>query len=410
MIFTRWISSYFAKHDSAKLLPGLDFLVVSICTVAFALTVLGTCGSLLGSRAAGTRDFVEYWASGHQLAHHANPYDGNAVLGLEHLAGFPFGHPVLMMPNPPSALLLVLPLGFLSPMAGELLWLVLLLACLVASVQMVWVMHGSPKNELYFLGYSFAPALVCLIAGQVSLFVLFGLVLFLRLHQSRPFLAGISLWLCMLKPHLFLPFGVALLAWVVITRKYKILVGVAAALGFSIVVALILDPLVWVHYGQMMSAARVDRVPIPCVSIMLRRILSPNTIWLQYLPAVFGCIWALAYFRRHRDEWDWIEHGSPLMLISVLVAPYTWFMDQAILIPALLHAVYLSRSRNLIAVLALASAAIEVGIIRGVPPLHSPFYIWTAPAWLIWYLYATRTRPATLRYDTSLLANGLMGE
>jgi hypothetical protein len=130
--------------------------------------------------------------------------------------------------NPPSALLLV-PLGFLGPIAGELLWSLLLLACLIVWVRMVWIMHGCPMNQLHLLGYSFAPALACLLAGQVSFFVLLGLALFLRLHRSSPFLAGVSLWLCMLKPNMFLPFGVVLLVWAIITRSYRLLVGTAVA-------------------------------------------------------------------------------------------------------------------------------------------------------------------------------------
>src|SRR5258708_32325658 len=85
-----------------------------------------------------------------------------------------------------------------------------------------------------------------------------------------------------------------------------------------------------------------------------------------------------------------MEHGSLLMLVSVLVAPYTWFTDQAILIPALLHAAYLTRSRSLVAILALASAVIEIGALRGLAPTHSALYLWTAPAWLAWCLYALR--------------------
>jgi uncharacterized protein len=376
-----------------KLRAIAEFLVVGICTAAFALTAVGICASVLGSDAAGRRDFVEYWASGHQLAHHANPYDGNTILALERSVGYPSGIPVLIMWNPPAALLLVLPLGFLPPTAADLLWLLLLIACLVASVRMVWIMHGCPKNQLHWLGYSFAPALVCLGAGQVSIFVLLGLVLFLRLHRSHPFLAGGSLWLCLLKPHLFLPFGIVLLVWAIITRSYKLLGGTAIALGISTAVAFILDPLVWVQYGQMMSTmstARMQQEIIPCVSIMLRWIISPKTMWLQYLPSVFGCIWALVYFRKHYDHWDWMEHGSLLMLVSVLLAPYTWLMDQAILIPALLHAAYLTRSRSLVAVLALASAVIEIGALRGLSVTHSAFYLWTAPAWLAWYLYASK--------------------
>jgi uncharacterized protein len=385
-----------------------EFLVVAICTLAFAITGVGIFGSLLGSHAAGSRDFVEYWAAGHQLIHHTNPYDGTAVLGLERSVGFPFELPAIIMGNPPSALLLVLPLGLLGATAGELLWLALLLACLVASVRVIWIMHGRPKNQLHWLGYSFAPALSCLLSGQVTIFLLLGLALFLRFHRSRPFLAGVSLWLCMLKPHLFLPFGVVLIVWVILTRSYKILVGTVVALGVSSAIALLFDPLVWVQYGQMMSTARIDRLAIPCLSIMLRQKLSPNTIWLQYLPVSLGCVWALAYFRRHRDDWDWMEHGSLLLLVSLLAAPYTWFMDQAILIPALLHAAYVTRSRNLVAILALASAIIEIAILRGLPLLHSAFYLWTAPAWLVWYLCATRATvaPRTKAYDLSLAAEG----
>jgi hypothetical protein len=376
-----------------KLRVVAEFLVVGICTVTFALSILGICASLLGSDAAGRRDFVEYWASGHLLTHHANPYDGGAILGLERSAGFPSGIPVLIMWNPPPALLLVLPLGFLGPTIADLLWLLLLLTCLVASVRMVWIMHGLPRNQVHWLGYSFAPAIACLLAGQVSIFVLLGLVLFLRLYRSHPFLAGVSLWLCLLKPHLFLPFGVVLLVWAIITRSYKLLAGTAIALGVSTAIAFILDPLVWVHYRQMMSTmstARMQQEIIPCVSIVLRWIISPKTMWLQYLPSALGCIWALAYFRKHYNHWDWMEHGSLLILVSILVAPYTWLMDQAIVIPALLHAAYLTRSRSLVAILALASAVIEVGILRGTPPTHSTFYLWTAPAWLAWYLYAIR--------------------
>ena len=371
-----------------------DFLVVGICTASLAIIVVGICAALLGNHAAGSRDFVEYWASGQLLTHHANPYDGDAILKIERsVGGYPSDLPPLIMWNPPPALLLVLPLGFVGSRAGELLWSLLLLACLFASVRMVWIMHDRPNKLLNLLGYSFAPALVCILAGQVSIFVLLGLVLFLRLHRSRPFFAGISLWLCLLKPHLFLPFGVVLLVWVITTRRYKLLAGVAVALGFSTGVVFLWDPSAWLQYRHMMNTVSTERMQqelIPCLSIMLRWTISRKTMWLQYVPPALACIWALVYFRRHHDEWDWLEHGSLLMLVSVLFAPYTWLLDQAILIPALLHAAYRTRSRNVIAVLALASAAIDIGALGGVVVLHSLLYLWTGPAWLAWYLYATR--------------------
>jgi hypothetical protein len=381
-----------------------EFLVVAICTVTFAFSALGIFAALLKPGAAGSRDFVEYWAAGHQIAHHANPYDNEAILKLERSVGYPSGFPAQMMPNPPSALLLVLPLGALNPLAGELLWLLLLVASLVASVTMVRSMLGPPKNLLHVLGYSFAPALSCLLAGQISLFILLGLVLFLQWHRSRPFLAGASLWLCLLKPHLFLPFGVVLVLWIILSRSYRILAGTAVALAVSSVIATILDPLIWVQYVRMMSVARVDRVALPCLSVVLRQYVFPHTLWLQCMPAALGCAWALVYFLKRRHEWDWIEDGSMLMLVSVLVAPYSWFMDQAVLIPALLHGLYFARSRTLVAIFAMLSAVIEIFAIRGLE-LHSAFYLWTAPAWLIWYLWAARASRAIevsdLVFDTA---------
>ncbi len=368
-----------------------EFIVVAICILAFLMSASGLCASLFANGAAGQSDFVTYWASAHLALQRANPYDEHATADLERSAGFPSDEQTLIMRNPPTALLLVLPLGFVGPRSALLLWTLASLISLVISVRMVWIMHGRPETPLTLLGYTFGPAMVCLLVGQMSIFVLLGLTLFLRFHRSRPFYAGVSLWLCLLKPHLLLPFGVALLTWAIVTRNYKIVTGLAVALGISFAIALALDPPVWFHYQQMMAIQRADRVPIPCLSVALRRTLSPEATWLQFLPVLSGILWALMYYRRHRGDWDWITHGSPLVLLSVMVAPYVWLVDHAIVVPALLHAVYLTRSRAVIGLLALASAAIQVGIFKGgTQMLHSTLYLWAAPAWCIWYVFATR--------------------
>ncbi len=378
-----------AQPDKLRLLA--EFLVVAICTLAFLFTVMGIASGVLGTNAAGTRDFVEYWASGQQLAQHANPYDGSSLLPMERAIGLPSGIPPMVMGNAPPALLLVYPLGFLHARAGELLWSLLLIACIVISVRIIRTMHGSPPGKLHYFGYAFAPALICLGADQASLFVLLGLVLFLRLHRSSPFLAGAALWFCALKPQLFLPFGLVLLLWILTNKRYRVLAGAVSTLLASAGIAFVLDPSAWSQYHRMMSASRYDRLPIPCLSIVLRRSISPNTMWLQYLPAVLACIWALAYFWKHRHDWDWLEHGSPLILVSVMAAPYTWLIDQAVLMPAVMHGVYRTRSQGLLALLASLSAVLEIAPLRGFALMHSPFYIWTAPAWLAWYLLAVRS-------------------
>jgi hypothetical protein len=83
------------------------------------------------------------------------------------------------------------------------------------------------------------------------------------------------------------------------------------------------------------------------------------------------------------------------MLVSVLLAPYTWIIDQSVLLPALLHGAYLARSRSVLAALALASASMEIATVRGLVPMHSSFFLWTSPFWLAWYLYAIATARRT---------------
>ena len=76
---------------AAMLLRALArLLVATVCGLAFGATVQMLCVALLSGSYSGTRDSVVYWATGQQLAHHANPYDPAAILHRERSAnGFP---------------------------------------------------------------------------------------------------------------------------------------------------------------------------------------------------------------------------------------------------------------------------------------------------------------------------------
>jgi hypothetical protein len=380
------------KHDPQPAQERRDraeFLIALVAGLALTITALLLAIQITGNL-AGSRDFVSYWATGRQLVQHANPYDRNAVSALEHASGLDV-RAVLIMRNPPWALPLAYPLGFLGLRVAAILWSLILLACLLLSVRIARQLYGSPPNRLHWLALSFTPALICLTMGQTALFALLGLVLFLRWHQHRPWLAGAALWLCALKPHLFLPFAAALAAWIVFSRAWKLAAGAAAALALSSAVASLIDPHAWLDYTRLMRSPSVENEFIPCLASAVRQWIDPQATWLQYLPAALCCIWALLYFWRRRAIWDWKTHGNLLMLVSLVAAPYCWFYDQCLAIPALLEGAYATRSRNLLAVLALAIlvADVEICAVR----VTSPLYLWTAPAWLAWYLLATaRTR------------------
>jgi len=382
-----------SKPDSSSAQERADYADFSIAIVgglALALTILFLFAVPVAGKLSASRDFVSYWATGQQLVRHANPYDRDAVAALEHSAGLTV-KAVLIMRNPPWALPLAYPLGFLPLRLAGILWSLILLACLLISVRMARELHGAPPNRIHWLGLAFTPGLICLTMGQTALFALLGLVLFLRWHGSRPFLAGASLWLCALKPHLFLPFCAALAAWLIFSRAWRVAAGAAAALALSSAVASLIDPHAWLDYTRLMRSPAVENEFIPCLSSAIRQwidqLFDVQATWLQFLPAALGCVWALVYFWRRRAAWDWKIDGSLLMLVSLVAAPYCWLYDQCLAIPALLEGAYATRSRNLLTVLALAILLMDIELVCAVHVI-SPLYLWTAPAWLAWYLCA----------------------
>ncbi len=73
-----------------------------------------------------------------------------------------------------------------------------------------------------------------------------------------------------------------------------------------------------------------------------------------------------------------------------MVAPYAWFTDEAMLLPAILASLYLASDlgRSLVPYVIIAGIAL-IEVLAGVR-INSPFYLWTSPAWLMWYLWASR--------------------
>ena len=352
---------------------------------------IGILFLIVKTNSAGKRDFIEYWAAGQQLVHGANPYDGAAILPLQRGAGLADNHPQVSF-SPPVAFFLALPLGFVGANTGLVLWLLVLLACLVASVRLLWTMHGRPASRLHLLGYCFAPLMECLMAGQLGIFLLIGIVLFLYFYKTRPFLAGAALMPCALKPHLFLPFALVLLLWVVSRKAYRILAGFSAILLASCALTLFFDHRVWSQYAQMMRTNGALDAWVPTLSSTFRLLVDSHAVWLQFMPEAAGCGWALWYFWTRRTRWDWMDHGLLVLLVSAACAPYAWFTDESMLLPAVLAGVYRAdeSGRSLLPFGLFAGAAM-MEVLAEVP-ITSAYYLWTIPAWIAWYLYATGSK------------------
>jgi len=260
---------------------------------------------------------------------------------------------------------------------------------------MLWIMNGRSDNSVHLIAFAFAPAIACFVLGQTSIFVLFGLTSFLYFHQTKPYLAGAALALCALKPHLFLPFWVALFAWAITRKAYELAATAASTLVVCAAIPMVFDHSIYSQYSMMARSSGVKTELIPTLSEFLRIVVAPNSLWLQFLPAFAGCIWASWYFQRHSREWDWYRDGSLVILIAFVVAPYAWYFDAAVVLPSLLYAAYRARPRALaVLLLLLISAAVQILLTK---KPSSAWNLWPGVAWPVWFIYSMRNARASVQ-------------
>ena len=351
---------------------------------AAAIVLSGLVAISLGSRPA-SKDYISYWSAGRLLLHRADPYCASQVLALEKTQGYSDIKPIIMR-NPPWALPLVAPLGFGNPMVGLLLWTIAATGCILIFIRLLNV---SPENRAF--AFLFAPALASICSGQSSPFLLLGFSLFLRFYRSRPFLAGASLGLMAIKPHLFLVFWMLLLVDCIYRRRFFILVGGACVLVAGSAFSMYLDVQVWQHYFAMLRASTLNTEFFPTMSMLFRLLINPRAGWLLFVPSAVAIIWGLWYYKRKCHIWDWRIHGMLLLLVTILVSPYGWFSDEIVLLPSLAFAfTFPERRKYSIEVLVAIDVLALLVLLLAKPSLSSGAYLWTPLAWLGWFLYATR--------------------
>jgi hypothetical protein len=367
----------------------LRTIAAALIVAAGACLVAGVYAVGIDTQSATERDFIQYWAAERQLIHGANPYDVGAIFRMEKALGMEENSPKVTV-SPPVAFFYALPLGYLGAKSALIVWLLILLGATGISSWVLWLILGRPDTRLHLLAFAFPPTLSCLMAAQLGIFFLLGVVLFLYFHKSRPWIAGAALLPCALKPHLFLPCIVVLLLWSARRKEFRIVLGFLIALASSCALTLSLDVNIWSQYRQLMQSARLMEVFLPTVSVGLRFLIDRRDKWIEFVPVAIGCAWSAWFYWSRRDRWQWMDQGLLVLLVSVACSPYSWFTDQVLVFPAVLVGMLAAgKSKPKWILLGLIVAAGLPGVIFAIE-LPSPFYLWTAPAWLVWYLYATR--------------------
>ena len=357
-------------------------------TAILLLLALATIAVIAFGSKPSTKDFLSFWIAGQLIAHHQNPYDSNLVLASELRQGFSHAKPLIMR-NPPWALPLVYPLGFASTRIALIAWMSATLAAVLLALHVFAV---PPRDRIF--AFLFAPVFACLASGQSSPYLLLGFLSFIVLRNQFPALAGASLVLLTIKPHLFLILLPVMMLDLVLKREYRAITGAAATFTAACACSTWLDHHVWIDYLRMLQTSSLDEEFLQTPAYLFRFLIAPKLVWLQLLPSALGLIWGIRYYLKRREQWDLKLHAAPLLFLSLLTSPYAWFTDEIMLLPMLLIVLTSRKRAPHIASLFLLVNTAALVLLFAQFQLSSGAYLWTSTAWAALYLYNQKNASA----------------
>lgn len=335
-------------------------------------------------------DFVEYWAAGKLNSNGGNPYDPDQLHPLELQTGVIEGEAVLMW-NPPWTLAIAMPLGMMSYPLSRILWMVVTILAIMFCINSIWTLYGG-RNEYrwlaWIIGFTFVPILDGLKKGQTSALLLLGVVGFLLLIPRRRYwLAGVSLSLLTVKPHILYLFIAAVFLWSIYDRKWRVIFGFLSSLFLMTFISWIINPDVIQQYTFAIQNYPPADWATPTIGGWMRLIIGADLFWVQFAPSILGLFWLFFYWIRYRREWDWIKHSPTIILVSTLTTVYGWSWDQSVAILAILSifTLILPFEKDFRSIL-IISVYILIDVLILIIPGNQFFTFWIAPALLLWYL------------------------
>jgi hypothetical protein len=316
-----------------------------------------------------------------------------------------------MMWNPPWTLPLVMPLSLLDYNLSRLVWYFLQVALVIYCAELLWRMYAGPKRwrwAAWGIALLSSYTIHMLVFGQISVFILLGMVWFAYLvrqpvmpnqqtlsPRAADLLAGAAALLISIKPQTFYLFYPLLLVWVLAKRRYWVLVGLFGALLAALAVSMAFNPTLISQYIYAVVNYPPQNWATPTLGYWARRLFGEELFWLQFPSVLVGLGWAFWHWRRKASAWDWAQELPLLVLVSLVTTAYAWTHDQVILIPTslLILAGVLSQTGRW-RLSATAWTVVWVGFHLGTIPLHfgqsDEKFVWQAPLILALYLWGLR--------------------
>jgi hypothetical protein len=324
------------SHKPAWLLP----LLISAAVIALIVLTYAAANYFVHRMDTVNSDFFTLWLGGKLVSKGLDPYNSQVWLA---------GHDIYQAawrPNPtyvyplPLAVLFV-PLAMLPLNQAFTLWFFLSIWALIISVLLLLQMMKLPG--IYHLvlpllagAILFRPAIVTLRNGQLGAVLLLALTLAVFFMQKERWLAGgIVISLLILKPQLGFPLLLLMGVWLLIQKRWKVLIGMSVT-GIILLLAGIFvqpgwpaaflsaglqkfystfgySPTLWGVMGDLCKHEYSCNLTYGSISSML---LILFVFWLLLKHKAFAPIYS----------------ASILIPVALLITPYTWAYDQILLV------------------------------------------------------------------------------
>jgi len=347
-------------------------------------------------------DFVRHWASGYIFFTHGDPYSPTQIQVLQDQVTAPYLKAEVITPNyvPPWTMLLLGVFGQINYPTSRLIWLIFNIFLLLLSIEMIWKFYSGPKKYKWLglvIGFSFGPSIAVLEKGQTTCLVLLGIVGFIYFIEFKPnfWIAGMFSALITVKPQLLYLFWIALLLWSFKQRSFIVIFSCGLTLLALSVATLLIDPHAFEKYYQAVLKYPPTLFATPTIGGFLRYyLIGINKFWPQFIPVGIGLIWCIYHWFKNKEDWHWTTEAPMLIFASIILSSYCWTYDMVLLVVPVLQAwIWLiSGWKGLYSVvLSLTHFLINFIDLFLHRYLDDFWFVWFAPATLIWYLMISKS-------------------
>ncbi len=278
---------------------------------------------------AGDRDLQAYWSSAYLFAQGEDFSDPIRLGEIERSLTTHAGSETLYSWFSPTGNVVLLPFTLLPFTRAVSYWLVINIIILFGSALLLW---GDTDRKWIPLvaAFSFSMSVYSLVFGQINFMEVLGLALFLSLFRAdRPYLAGASLVLTTIKPHLVILTLPILLLDLLRKKEWKVLAGFLAAMLLCMLVLFAIYP-AWVQsFAGVVTSGMGNVRETPTLTgllVILGQYTIGKGIWIIALLA--GISWWL----KSGKNWDRRRFIDISLAAGLIVAPVGWSYDQIMLL------------------------------------------------------------------------------